>query len=1113
MRREYLLITILFIGLCFAADLAAVGKNSEVKIWEETIALPTYFTNPSEECPIFFSNQSYQGASRVAYPYPVQENLSMEKGTEEYTGLFIENEYIKLCVLPEIGGRLFYATDKTNGYELFYRQRVIKPMLVGMLGAWISGGVEFCVFHHHRSSTHMPVEYRLEENEDGSKTIWIGEFEPRQRMRWSVGISLYPGRSWVRVNGTLINATENVNSFLYWANVAVHVNEDYQVLFPPSTQYAVFHAKNSFAHWPVTRETYSGRDYYKNGIDASWYKNHPIQGSFFAHEIDVGNLAGYDWGKHAGTMHVANHHIVKGAKLWQWGTNSTFDRKALTDEDGPYAELMTGAYSDNQPDYSWIKPYEVKQLEQTWYPLRETEGMKFGNLDATVNLELREGSQVFLAVNTTTKFREARIVLKNSGEIIFEKTIDIDPATPFSHTFKPLGKVKEEDLEIALLKADDTQIISYRPQIIPYDPELPPVVVPPGAPETIATNEELYYAGERIRQFHNARVNPADYFLEALKRDPLDVRSNTAMGIISQEKGDYESAKHYYGQAKSRITANYTRPRNCEPLFHLGVIQKREGDYKAAMDNLYRAAWDYEFRSAAYFQLAQISTILEDYTSALDEVDNSLVVNGYNLNALSLKTSLLRLMNRKREAIEVAQKILEIDRLNYYANNELSLLLDQSAASDSRAQLLRLLREYPENYLELTSYYLGSGLYPDAVAVLELAEDSNNTTLSDYPTVHYYLGYLHHLLGDKEKARRYFSAGSQKSIKYCFPFRLESIQVYETALNYNKEDSRACYYLGNLLYDKQPEAAIQWWGKAVEFEPELAMAHRNLGWGYQQTLEETDRAVTAYRTAIKHDPTQPRFYSELDKLLEAQGEEIDTRVKLLTANHKYVSKLQSALMREIIVLVLAGDYDRAIELMNSRTFYRQEDVNILHDLHVDAHLLKGKQYLADGDAAAALKEFLVADTYPENQMIERDAGYERNPRIFYYTGLAYEKKGDEQSARELYARAISQENTDNEFLYYQAMAHLKSGEAEQAQKIFEQMVKLGEDQLKDTGEIDFFAKFGGDLTADQRKAISYHIIALGYLGQSETQKAKEFFTMSLESDVNQLWSKAYIEEL
>ena len=761
MKHSMLKFLCILIGLGFFFYASQANEVDTVRIWEETISIPTYFTNPSEECPVFFQNQSYQGASRVSYPYPVQDNLSMVKGFKDYTALFIENKYIKLCVLPEIGGRLFYATDKTNGYELFYRQHVIKPMLVGMLGAWISGGIEFCVFHHHRASTHMPVEYRLIDNEDGSATIWIGEFELRHRMRWNIGISLFPGRSWVRVDGNLINSTENTNSMLYWANVSTHVNEDYQVIFPPNTQFGVYHAKNSFCHWPITTETYNGHDYYKNNIDASWYKNHPIQGSFFAYDIDEGILAGYDHGKNAGTMHVANQNIVKGAKLWQWGVNSIFDKKALTDNDGPYAEIMVGAYSDNQPDYSWIKPYELKQFQQTWYPLRETRGMKHGNLDATVNLEVSEGGKVFLAANTTKSFDNVRIILLNSGNTIFEKTLNIDPATPFNYEFKPRGDIRKEDLRIVILKADDTEIIAYQPQIIPYNQELPEVVVPPGPPEEYTSNEELYYTGERIGQFHNARVNPADYFLEALRRDPLDVRSNTAMGNIRQKDGDFDTAKFYYRKAISRITANYTRPRDCGPLYHLGVILKQEGSFNAAIDTLYRAAWDYEYRSAAYFQLAQIYTIQKDYVAALDAVNNSLIVNGYNLNAMSLKTSLLRLTDDTHDAIKIAKKILEIDPLNYYAFNELRLLSEDSVASGYGEQLFHLLRDYPENYLELASYYLESGLYIDASDILEMTGNSENVVLNSYPTIAYYLGYLYHLMAKEEKAIQYFIKGNK----------------------------------------------------------------------------------------------------------------------------------------------------------------------------------------------------------------------------------------------------------------------------------------------------------------------------------------------------------------
>jgi tetratricopeptide (TPR) repeat protein len=217
-------------------------------------------------------------------------------------------------------------------------------------------------------------------------------------------------------------------------------------------------------------------------------------------------------------------------------------------------------------------------------------------------------------------------------------------------------------------------------------------------------------------------------------------------------------------------------------------------------------------------------------------------------------------------------------------------------------------------------------------------------------------------------------------------------------------------------------------------------------------------------------------------------------------------------MREILVLVLAGEYDRAIELMDGRVFYRQEDVNVLHDYHVDAHLLKGKELLEAGDAEAALEEFLIADTYPDNQFIERPLRYERNPRIFYYTALAYEAIGNRRAAREFFSRALTCEDADNQFLYYQAMANTKTGKRKEAEAIFRLMIEMGEEQLTDRETtVDFFAKFGGDLTDNQIRGISYHILALGYMGLGDETKAKAYFAKSLEADVNQLWSKIYLE--
>ncbi len=371
--RPLLRIWGVFVLMCGVGPWIPSQNNAadEVTIREEKLVLPTYMTRGPSIFPIFYGGRAYQGAQGRVYPYPFWDELTDERREVAYRAVYLENRYVRLCVLPELGGRIFSARDKTNGYDFFYRQSVIKPALIGMLGAWISGGVEWNVPHHHRATSFQPVDYAVQQNSDGSKTVWIGELELRHRMSWAIGLTLHPDKSFIQSTVRIINRTPLAHSLLYWANVAVHTNEDYQVIFPPETRFATYHGKNQFAHWPVARETYNRVDY-SPGVDISWWKNHPAPTSFFAWNCMDDFMAGYDHGRRAGVIHVADHHIMPGKKFWTWGTGSQGKRweTILSDTDGPYLELMVGAWSDNQPDYSWIQPYETRTISHYWYPLR-----------------------------------------------------------------------------------------------------------------------------------------------------------------------------------------------------------------------------------------------------------------------------------------------------------------------------------------------------------------------------------------------------------------------------------------------------------------------------------------------------------------------------------------------------------------------------------------------------------------------------------------------------------------------------------------------------------------------------------------------------------------------
>ncbi|MHC4170346.1 MAG: DUF5107 domain-containing protein, partial [Planctomycetota bacterium] len=865
------------------------GAASLVRVWEEPLTLPTYRLDPPGLNPMFYTNESYQGAKKKIYPYPFQDQVTNIREEKTYKALYLENDYIKLSILPEIGGRLFSALDKTNNYEIFYHQHVIKPALIGMLGAWISGGIEWCVFHHHRSTTFMPVDYTLADNTDGSKTIWFGETERRHRMKWIIGVTLYPDKSYIEVTVKIFNRTAVPHSMLYWANVAVHANDDYRVIFPPSVRVATYHSKNDFSHWPISNEFYRGTDY--KGVDLTWWKNHPEPISFFAWNLQEDFSGGYDHGQRAGVVHVGNHNIVCGAKLWEWspGPRGRMWDKILTDSDGPYAELMVGAFSDNQPDYSWVKPYETKTFKQYWWPIREIGGFKNANLDAAVNLELKSDT-ASLGFCATSRQSNARVRLTAGDKLILERTIDIGPDKPFTTQQKVPAGTKETDLKTSLISSSNETLISYQPVEREYDPELPDVVKPPPAPEDIERIEELYLTGLRLEQIHNPRLNPDDYFEEVLRRDPGDSRTNTILGIKYNRRGMYEKAERVLRKAIERVSSEYTRPGNTEAYYHLGLVLEAQGRFDEAYEVLYRATWDYAFHSAAYYQLAELSCRKGDFTSAFEQIDRSLSTNARNTKALNVKAAILRKLGRSGEAKQIASGTLALDPLDFLAMNELYLAQiasgRQSRAKKVLAGLELKMAGQVESYLELAVDYGNCGFWDEAIEVLSRPAENRVDFAGTYPMVHYYLAYFYSNKGYNAGASKHLSRAANMPMDYCFPFRLESIDVLNYVIETNPGDARAFYYLGNLLYDLQPAEAIELWEKSREKDDSLAIVHRNLAWAYYRTEKDVPKAVASYEKAVASNSRDARLYFELDRLYESGNVSLERRLALFENNHE-----------------------------------------------------------------------------------------------------------------------------------------------------------------------------------------------------------------------------------
>ena len=686
-----------------------------VRCIEQEIVIPTYPIQDADQNPMFLEKRVYQGSSGKVYPNPFTDHVALEKIDATYRAIMLENEYIQLIILPEIGGRIHAGLDKTNQYDFFYRQNVIKPALVGLLGPWISGGVEFNWPQHHRPSTLLPVHTSIEEHPDGARTVWLSEHDPMLRMKGMVGIHLSPGKSVIEARVRLYNRTPLPQTFLWWANVAVKVHDQYQAFFPPDVTFVADHAKRAISSFPIARNSYYGVDY-RPGTDISWYKNIPVPTSYMVTESKFDFFGGYDHACEAGFVHTSNHHVAPGKKMWTWG-NAEFgyawDRQ-LTDTDGPYIELMAGAYTDNQPDFSWLQPYETKTFTQYWYPIKKIGPAKLANTEAAVNLEFIDG-KARAGVYVTSR-RNVRVVLAVNDQTLIDERLDLGPVEPFVKVIDAVDAAPE-NYRLSVLGSDGEELIAYNPEAS-ADRTLPCPATEPLQPEQIESIEELYLIGLHLEQYRHATRSPEAYWREGLRREPEDARLNNAMGLVHLRKGKFADAEDHFARAVRRLVRLNPNPHDGEPFYNLGLALQYQGKYSEAYVAFHKAVWNYAWQSAGYYALASISAGRDDLSLALEQAERSLATNIGNLKARALKASLLRRMGQEADALVMVSETLSIDPLDFRTMAERFLL---SRREEDLDVFVEALHGDVQTLLDVGYDLAWGGMSDDAFRLLRLA--------------------------------------------------------------------------------------------------------------------------------------------------------------------------------------------------------------------------------------------------------------------------------------------------------------------------------------------------------------------------------------------------------
>lgn len=1094
--------------------------SSHVKVWETSVLIPTYEAGAADPNPMFLEKRVYQGSTGRVYPHPVIESISDVKVDKNYKLVILENEYVRIEIMPEIGGRIYRALDKTNNYDFVYYNRVIKPALVGLAGPWISGGIEFNWPQHHRPNTFGPVEYRYEQAEDGSATVWVSEIDRMYGTKVTAGFKLYPGKAYLEINAQLYNRTPEPQTFLWWANPAVAVNDDTQSVFPPDVTAVFDHGKRDVSRFPIATGTYYKHDY-SEGVDISRYKNIPVPTSYMAYKSDYNFVGGYDHGVQAGLLHVANHHISPGKKQWTWGNGEfgqAWDRQ-LTDEDGPYIELMTGVYTDNQPDFTWLQPYEEKTFTQYFMPYKNIGVVKNASIEAAVNLEVdAEAGQAVIQVYATSLMEQVKVELKGANRKYVEQVLTLSPNDAFKESIQLDSGEQEHDLKLTVRAADGRLIIAYQPKR-PDIERVPDAAKPLAEPHELHTTEELYLAGLHLEQYRHATFEPEDYYLEGLKRDKGDIRLNVAYGTLLLRRGLYIESEQYFRAAIERLTWRNPNPYDSEAYYQLGVALRGQNRLEEAFTAFHKAVWSAAWQDAGYFSLAQIASQKGDYREALDLVERSLIRNSRNYKARNLKAAMLRKLGLYDQAQAFALETTRLDIADFGAYNEQALALDaleDSAAREVLADLYLLMRDDAHNYLNLISDYMNSGLLEEAIVVGERAIQGGKSV---YPMIHYALGELYTLTDQPKKAEEQRRAGQSADPTYCFPNTLFELALLESTILSSPEDDKVFYYLGNFYYDKKrPVEAIASWERSRELRGDFATVHRNLGLAYFNKQGDPQAAMKALEQAYACSPEDVRILFELDQLRKKLAWSSNERLEILESKLHQVEQRDDLFVEYVTLLNNLERYEEAIAALSSRNFHPWEGgEGKVTGQYKFAHTELGKQHLLAGRYAEAVAEFQQALVYPLNLGEGKLAGAQEN-NIYYYLGTAYEGLKLEKEMLDSYitasqgleepTSAMYYNDQPPEMIFYQGLAWLKLHNVKEAKRRFNKLIDYAEKHIFDEIKIDYFAVslpdflvFEDDL--NRRNVIHCRYMrGLGLLGLGNTEEASDELEAALRMEPN-----------
>ncbi len=1021
-----------------------------INLWEETITIPTYPVGKANPHPPLHRRGYWE-----VYPYPLLDQLSDEAEPRQYHALFLENPYLRVMILPELGGRVWSLYDKVAGRECLHQPPSIKPALIGLTGAWIAGGIEFNFPIGHRYTTHQPVWYQLAPPRDeGEKcTVWIGEVCRRSRMMWMVGISLYPDRALMETDIRLFNRTETRKRFYFWTNCAVTAHADWKWILPADSVRnweGDLSAARAALPFPVTDER----------VDLSRYSSYDCASSVFAHRFRADFFGGYDLRADAGFLHTADWRDACGRKLFTWGTSDDglMWAERLHDEAIPYVEIQTGRFED-QSIWHWIPPHAMECWQEAWYPVRGLGGaIRSANREGALGVQL-EGQQMTVRVHSTSARPDHRLILQYGDDVVHEQRVDLYPERPGRWSFT-LPQEPKLPLKVCVANSGRQPILEAIANPMRHREE---IVIAPAT--RCGDAYGLFLEGDAHERAGNLQSALSTY-QAAMDAGVPDAQN--ACARLYLESGRFEECLALTERVLKRNAQNW------EAAYLRALCLMTLNREQEAEEWLYPLRRSAEYRGLAFYLLGLCAMRRGELERADDLFAEALLYNAGDVKAWMMRAVVLRLRGELEEAAQVRLQVHLLAPMEPLLRTEAFLSTPDTPEAEP-INLLRPLTAQPCAFEEVACDYLNAGCANDAIRILEAP---SRLGLADTALRHYLLALAYARKGLPAQAVEHALLARRADCEYLFPWRIEEYLALQEVLKLRADDALARYALGNWLYarGREEEGILEWlralnvhavntaleqgelnpttstrsqWRRAVrriaeeclrapisEEMPLLPTLYRNIG----MALAKLGLAIARryYERAIHLALADPYLWLERETFAAAPQQTARTGALRLRRAPKPVLQDNRVAQRYASLLVSSGQYDEAMEVLHSRIFHVAEGETSTRPTWVGAYVGKGKHLARQGDWKGALEHFQKALEYPHHLGVGKPARPADAVPLFW-AGLAAEQTGDTQQAHQYWEQCIRQIARNDADRAHQWLALRRLQREEEADRLREQI--------------------------------------------------------------------------